>query len=1121
MKCPKCQFENPPDAQFCNDCGSKLELICPECGKVNPTGSKFCSECGGNLRERKPGPQVDFAKPKSYTPKFLAEKILTHRRSIEGERKIVTVLFADVAGFASMSEQLDPEDVHRIMDGCCRILVDEIHRFEGTVGEFRGDGVMALFGAPIAHEDHAQRACHAALAIQQALVPYGEEVQRKYGREFKMRIGLNSGMVVVGAIGDDLRMDYTAMGDTTNLAARMESSAQPGTILVSKHTYWLSRDFFQFDFLGPLAVKGKEEPVKAYRLVKAGEVETRIQAAARRGFTRFVGRKRELQILAEVFELARSVHGQVVSVVGEAGVGKSRTLHEFRNLLPQGRYTYLEGRCLHYGSSMPFLPILDAFRSFVGIKEDDAESLIKSKMEEKILGLDDDLRRIIPPFQDLLSLKVDDEAYLKLEPKQKRERIFEGVRDLLVRGSQNAPIVLAIEDLHWIDKTTEELVAYLIESIPSTCIMLILLYRPEYNHSWGNKSYYTKVNLDQLPASASAELVQAILEGGAVEPRLRDLVINRSSGNPLFMEELTHNLLENGSIQKKEEQFILRSAVGELEVPDTIEGIIAARMDRLEENLKRLLQVASVIGREFFFRILQSITGMREELKPHILTLQGLEFIYEKKIFPELEYIFKHALTQEVAYKSLLLKRRKEIHESIGKAMEELFPDRLGEFYEILAYHFSKGENNQKAYQYLKLSGIKSARNNSLWEALRFYEKAITFLKKEPETDENKRKNMKVILLMVAPLRMLGYPEASLKIIEEGAVLARELNDAKALANVLGSIGLYYSSKVDTWRGIEYLERSFEQATKHGGIEVMAPIGWDLTLGYFHRRDWPKIVDITSSVFTMIKQTGKEAEFFGRTSNPYAFLLAVCGAGLGFQGNFTEGGRLIDIAVPFAHATNHIYTIAVVEATYGFYLQFTGDGELIAKQMKRSIRYWEEAGAPLYLGQFYWILAYGEYLIGDFGSALEHIEKGLKIQRDVGSVFWLPSHYLYSGMAHFGLSDLKKAKLDIEAALNLSQEGGEKEYEGLSSIMMGRILGKSAKSHAGEAEQWIRQGIKILEEAQGKPYSALGYLHLGELYAHTDKRNDAVKTLKKAEAMFQEMSMDYWLGKAQEALAKL
>ena len=725
MKCPKCEFDNREGAKFCKKCGIELEFMCPSCGHPYGQGSLFCDECGHDLRKPKEAIPLDYSKPQSYTPKFLADKILTTRSSIEGERKLVTVLFADVANYTSISEKLDPEEVHQIMDGCFKILMEEIHRYEGTINQFTGDGVMALFGAPVSHEDHAQRACYAALSIQKAIREYGEKIKKESGVDFNMRIGLNSGPVIVGSIGDDLRMDYTAIGDTTNLASRMEGMARPGTILGTVYTHKLARDFFEFEPLGKIEMKGKEEPQEAFELIKTGEVETRIEAATAKGLTKFIGRKNSMAALTEALEKAMSGAGQVAGLVGEAGVGKSRLLLEMRKQFPKDEYTYLEGRCLHFGGSMAYLPILDILRSYFEIKEGDREFILKKKMADKIAGLDEKLKGCLPCFQELLSLKVEDKIYLNLEPMQKRDRIFESIRDLLVRESQNKPLIVVVEDLHWTDKTSEEFLNYLIGWLANAKILLILLYRPEYTHQWGSKSYYNRIGLDQLTTTSSAELVQAILEGGEVVPELRELILNRAAGNPLFMEEFTHTLLENGTIQKKDHQYVLSRKASEIQVPDTIQGIIAARMDRLEDNLKRTMQVASVIGRDFAFRILQTITGMREELKSYLLNLQGLEFIYEKRLFPELEYIFKHALTQEVAYSSLLLKRRKEIHEKIGRAIEQIYPERLEEFYEMLAYHYNEGEDWAKALDYLTKAGDRLAAAYANQEALHYYDRAL------------------------------------------------------------------------------------------------------------------------------------------------------------------------------------------------------------------------------------------------------------------------------------------------------------------------------------------------------------------------------------------------------------
>lgn len=551
MKCSKCQHENREGAKFCKKCGNKLELICPSCGHPYQADSIFCDECGHSLTKLKEAPSVDYSEPQSYTPKHLADKILTTRSSIEGERKLVTVFFADVANYTSISEKLDPEEVHQIMDGAFKILMDEIHKYEGTINQFTGDGVMALFGAPVAHEDHAQRACYAALAIQKAMGAYGEKIEKDTGVGFKMRVGLNSGPVIVGAIGDDLRMDYTAVGDTTNLGSRMESMAGPGTILVSGNTHRLVRDFFEFESLGKVEVKGKKEPQDAFELIKAGEVATRIGASIAKGLTRFVGRKNSMAALLDAFDKVKSGTGQVVGLLGEAGVGKSRLLLEMRNMLPQGEYSYLEGRCLQYGGSMAYLPVLDILRSYFDIKEGDREFLIKKKMEDKIIDLDVKLKNVIPPFQSLLSLKVDDEGFSKLEPKEKRERTFEAFRDLMIRVSQKKPLVLTIEDLHWTDKTSEEFLGYLIGWLANTPIMLLLLYRPEYTHPWGSKSYYTKVGLDQLGTNSSSKLIKAILEEGEVTPELKQLILNRAAGNPLFMEEFTIPCSKTAPLREK------------------------------------------------------------------------------------------------------------------------------------------------------------------------------------------------------------------------------------------------------------------------------------------------------------------------------------------------------------------------------------------------------------------------------------------------------------------------------------------------------------------------------------------------------------------------------------------
>lgn len=1096
-------------------------MLCPNCGAEVLSSDKFCGDCRYDLRRGTEATPIDFNHPKSYTPKHLADKILTTRSSIEGERKLVTVLFADVADYTAMSEKLDPEEVHQIMDGCFKILMDEIHKYEGTINQFTGDGIMALFGAPVAHEDHAQRACHAALSIQKAIGEYGEKIKKDTWVDFRMRTGLNSGPVIVGSIGDDLRMDYTAVGDTTNLASRMESAAKPGSILVSSKTHRLARDFFELKSLGKIEVKGKEEPQDAFELIKTGEVDTRIGASVAKGLTRFVVRKDSMAALMEAADKSKSGSGQVVGLVGEAGVGKSRLIFELRNRVSQDETIFLEGRCLHYGSSIAYLPILDILKAFFDFEEEDREYIIKKKMNDKVIGYDEKFKNILSPLQELLSLKADDEAFTKLEPKEKREKTFEALRDLLIRVSEDMPLILAVEDLHWIDKTSEEFLDYLIGWLANTHVLLILLYRPEYTHNWGNRSYFTKIGLDQLGIESSSKLIKAILEEGEVAPELKQFILDRAAGNPLFMEEFTHTLLENGSIEKRDDHYALNRKPSDIQVPDTVQGIIAARMDRLEENLKRTMQVASVIGRDFAFRILQTITGMREELKSYLLNLQGLEFIYEKRLFPELEYIFKHALTQEVAYNSLLHTRRKEIHEKIGEAIEEIYSDHIEEFYEMLAFHYLKSENLDKSYQYLKLSGYKATKNYAIQEAFRIYKEAIEVLNKMPETEENKRKQIDVCLSLWPPMHSLGYPEGSLKILQDGQHLSEEIKDERSLAIFYSKLSNYYTAMGEPQLGIQYSEKGFDEAAKIEDIDLMAPLAVELSVAYTGAGGFLKMPEVVFRVIGLIEKTHRESEFFGRPFIVFPELYCHCGYSLAYSGKFNEGEALCEKGLRFAHKMNHLGTLGIVELLYGWLFVVKGDGENTITHSKNCIRYSEQGEVSIILPWAWSLLGTGHYYLGELKTALKHVQKGIKMQKDMGISMLMSRSYHFRGVIYLGLGEFESAQNCAEKALDLAQKNHEKWVEGISWALLGVALGKKEPPEIESAEEYILKSMEIVEELQIKPYISQGFFYLGDLYKDMGRKAEALEHLKKAEGMFKEMGMEYWLNRTKEVLERV
>jgi class 3 adenylate cyclase/tetratricopeptide (TPR) repeat protein len=1007
-------------------------------------------------------------------------------------------MFADVANFTSLSEKLDPEEVHQIMDGCFKILMDEIHKYEGTINQFTGDGVMALFGAPVAHEDHAQRASHAAISIQKAIGEYGEKVARDFGVEFKMRIGLNSGPVIVGAIGDDLRMDYTAVGDTTNLASRMQTMAQPGTVLLSKNTHRLVKEYFELKPLGKLEVKGKEELQEVFELTKAAGATSRLEASVVRGLTKFVGRHHSMAALMEAFEKVRNGTGQVVGVVGEAGVGKSRLLLEFRHRPPQGEFGYLEGRCIHYGGSMPYLPIFE-------VGEGEREAVIRKRVKERIINLDEKLQGVVPPILDLLSLKVEDEAYLKLEPRQRKEKVFEALRDLIVRGSHERPLVIAVEDLHWIDKTSEEFLDYFIGWLATVKVMLILLHRPEYTHRWGSKSYFNRIGLDQLTLKSSAELVKAILEGGETAPELNELILNRAAGNPLFMEELTHSLLENGSIQMKDKQYVLARKASDLQVPDTIQGIIAARIDRLEENLKRIMQVASVIGREFAFRILQAISEMREDLKSQLLNLQGLELIYEKSLFPELEYIFKHALTQEVAYNSLLSNRRKEIHEKIGAAIEQLYPDRLQDFYEMLAYHYARAEAPDKAYQYLKLSAQKATRNNAVSESFRFYTEAVRTLKRLPESEDNKRELIRLIISMDTPMRFLAYPEQCLKYFQEGERASKELGDEGSLATFYSLMGIYYTYRGDPLRGMDYSEKCIREAMKHEDVDLIAPMAMDLCVAYEMSGDQLKTIDLAPYVIELLEKKKREGEFFDRSFHPYSSLQLYYGLSLAYCGRYDGGKAVFEEALASSLKVRHLATLSAAELFFSIYFCLMGEGKEALKHAQESLRYSQEGNVPFMSAFAYLFLGYSYLVSNQPETALKHAQKGYTIATETGLVLGSAVFPLWLGDIHFDLGNLEESEKYMQEAKELSGRIHCKQWHAYAKMYLGRIWSRRDLSLRTSAEEYILDGMGVLEGLGLKLFLPQAHLFLGELYALTGEHEKALKHLSEAEKGFQKM----------------
>ena len=739
MQCPQCQQENPPQAKFCLECGARLALMRVQCGTALPAGAKFCLECGQAVRAPADG-QPGVTAPAAYTPAHLAEKILHAKTALEGERKQVTVLFADLKGSMELLADRDPEEARQILDPVLEHMMAAVHRFEGTVNQVMGDGIMALFGAPIAHEDHAVRACYAALTMQEALRRYAEQVRRRHGIEVQIRVGLNSGEVVVRAIGNDLHMDYSAVGQTTHLAARMEQLATPGTIRLTATTLWLVEGFVRVQPLGPVPVKGLTEPVEVFELVGASTIRRRLQAAAARGLTRFVGRDTELAALTQALAHAEAGHGQVVALVGEAGVGKSRLVYEFVHAHHTQGWRVLESASVSYGKATPYYPVIDLLKRYAHVEDGDDARTVRARVTGQVLTLDEALQDTVPALLALLEVLPDDHAFLRLDPPQRRQRTLEALQRVLLRESQVQPLLLVFEDLHWIDSETQALLDSLVDSLPTSRVLLLVNYRPEYQHRWGSKTYYTQLRLDPLPPASAGEVLDALLGAGvgaqhaAPLQALKQLLIARTEGNPFFLEESVRTLVETGVLLGKPGAYHLAQALPTIQVPATVQAVLAARIDRLPAEEKRLLQTAAVIGTEVPLPLLQAITELPEaDLYRGLAHLQAAEFLYETRLFPERAFTFKHALTHEVAYNSLLQERRRILHAQIVEAIERHAAERLAEQVDHLAHHAVRGAVWDKALAYCRQAGARATARSAHREAVTYFEQALTALAQFPE----------------------------------------------------------------------------------------------------------------------------------------------------------------------------------------------------------------------------------------------------------------------------------------------------------------------------------------------------------------------------------------------------
>jgi class 3 adenylate cyclase/tetratricopeptide (TPR) repeat protein len=1055
-----------------------------------------------------------LASPESYTPKHLAEKILTSKAALEGERKQVTVLFADLKGSMELLADRDPEEARKLLDPVLEHMMEAVHRYEGTVNQVMGDGIMALFGAPLAHEDHAVRACYAALRMQESVKRYAEGVRRQYGVEVQIRVGLNSGEVVVRAIGSDLHMDYTAVGQTTHLAARMEQLAAPGTVRLTAEVLRLAEGYVEVKSLGPFPVKGLVAPVEVYELTGTGAVRSRLQAAASRGLSRFVGRDTEVEHLRRVLGQAGAGRGQVVAIVGEAGVGKSRLTYEFTHSHRVQDWLILEAPSVSYGKATSYLPVIDLLKAHFKIGDRDDHREMRAKVLGRVLGLDRALEPLLPPLLALLDVPVEDPAWQNLDPPQRRQRTLDAVKRLLLRENQAQPLLVVFEDLHWVDGETQALLDSLVESLGSARLLLLVNYRPEYEHRWGSKTAYSQLRLDSLPVESAAELLAVLLGPDPGLAPVTQMLVKR--GNPFFLEETVRTLVETGALAGERGAYRLTRPVEALQVPATVQTILAARIDRLPAEEKRLLQAASVIGKDVPYALLAAIAEQPDEaLRRGLAHLQEAVFLYETQLFPELEYTFKHALTHDVAYAGLLVARRRDLHAAVASAIERLHADRLVEHVERLAHHARQGEAWDKAVRYLRQAGTKVFLRSAHREAASCFEQALDALRWLPGNPDTMAESLDLRFDLRSALMPLGEFGRMETLLDEAEALAEAVGDQRRLGRALTYKAIQLAHAGNLATALQAGRRALAIGESQADVAIQVVANWYLGTAYVAQGECREGVRHCEASVALIPEDLTQ-ERFGQASIVSSAARYTLAIALGALGRFTDAfGRLRE-AIHIAEEAGHAYSLLLPLFSLGTMRLDQGDFADAVAPLERGLELCQTREVPLWLPDFAWALgaayrgvgrrAEGVALMEDAARGVA--ERHQRLSGWAGRAGALGGAYLLDGR-------LVDATRIAQEGLAAARQRGEREVEGQVLRLLGDIAAHPDGFDADSGEDHYRQALALAEPLGLRPLLAHCHLGLGKLYRRTGKEEEAQEHLSIATTMYREMDMKYWLEQAE------
>ena len=1081
--------------------------------------------------------------PIAYTPPHLAERIRAAAFT-DGERKTITALFADLKGSTALIEGLDPEEARAILDPALQVMMDAVHRYEGYVAQALGDGIFALFGAPLAHEDHPQRALYAALRMQEEMRQYGNTLRTKGYAPLALRVGVNTGEVVVRSIRkDDLHTDYVPVGHSTNLAARMEQLAAPGSVLVSAYTHKLTEGYFAFKELGQLQIKGVEDALAVYEVLGAGPLRTRLQVTARRrGLTRFVGRRSELGQLQQALEQAQAGHGQIVGVMGEPGLGKSRLFYEFK-LLSQAGCLVLEAYSVSHGKASPYLPIIELLKSYFRIEPQDHERTRREKIAGKVVILDRTLEEILPYLYALLGVEEQPSPLQQMDPQIRRKRTFEALKKLFLRESLNQPLILLFEDLHWIDGETQGFLDTLSESVASAKILLLTNYRPEYRHEWGHKTYYTQLRLVPFGKAEAEEFLDELLsttrEGQRVAPlqTLKQLILDKTEGTPFFIEEVVQELFEQGVLVRTAVGADLRvgplsgahastpptcacgtgagrtGSGGPLQIPTTVQGVLAARIDRLAPEEKVLLQQLAVIGREFPLSLIrQVVTQPEEELYRLLSSLQQKEFLYEQPAFPEVEYVFKHALTQEVAYGTVLQERRKTLHERTAQAIEVLFHARLEDHYEALAHHYTRSGNTAKAVEYLYLAGQQAVQRTANGEAIRHFTTAVTLLQTLPDTPERTQLELRVQSVLGPTLMVTqGYGAT-----EAEQAYRRALELCGQTGETLQRFPLLWGLCIFSFFGGEF-STGHELAAQ---LLQLAQRACDPNLLVEAHLVQASLLEIRGEQRAarehceqalacyrpeqhalLASRTGRDPGVVCLNLLPMILWL------LGYPDQALQRSQeALTLAQKISHSVSIILALGYAAVVHWYRRESQAAREIAEAAIALATEQGFPWGAALAMPYLGWALV--EQGREQEGIAL--IEQGLATFRAAGQELMQPRHLALLAEAYGTGGQVEEGLSALAEALAMVDKNGEREWEAELHRLKGELTLAQSRVQSlesgvqKEAEEYFHKAIEIAQRQQAKSLELRAVMSLARLWQQQGKRAEAHQLLSEIYGWFTE-----------------